>query len=212
MEIYFLRHGETQWNRERRIQGSTPYTDLTEFGVKLAELTRDGFRASAITFDAIYSSPLKRALHTAQIVADGAPIVTDKRLIEMDFGKYEGTSIVNGKYTDDNIKACFEDVANYIPPEGAESIDDVVKRLFSFIDEVFLPLENLHKRILVVAHGGVMRALLYKLGHLALEGFWQNRQPNCCVHILKVTNGTIEITEEAKTFYDEETAKNLPAL
>ena len=51
MEIYFLRHGETEWNRERRIQGSTEWTDLTGDGVRLAEETLGGMLAQGLTFD-----------------------------------------------------------------------------------------------------------------------------------------------------------------
>ena len=71
MEIYFLRHGETEWNRERRIQGSTAWTDLTDEGVRLAEAALGGMLARGLAFDRIFSSPYRRAMHTAQIIGAG---------------------------------------------------------------------------------------------------------------------------------------------
>ena len=73
MEIYFLRHGETEWNKVHRIQGSTEWTDLTDEGVRLAEATRDGMLASGLSFGRIFSSPYRRALHTAQILGRIVP-------------------------------------------------------------------------------------------------------------------------------------------
>ena len=90
MEVYFLRHGETEWNRERRIQGSTEWTDLTDDGVRLAEATRDGMIAAGLSFDRLYSSPYRRALHTAQIIGAGLGLepMVDFRLREISVGPY----------------------------------------------------------------------------------------------------------------------------
>ena len=93
VDIFFMRHGETMWNRAKVLQGSIPYTDLTWKGVRMAEATAKGFVASGIRFDRIYTSPYQRARHTAQLVSDGGagpePVV-DARLREMNFGRYEG--------------------------------------------------------------------------------------------------------------------------
>ena len=111
MLICFLRHGETLWNREKRIQGTTPHTDLTDFGVRLAEWTRDGLAARGIRFDRAYTSPLRRAAHTAEIIlrGQGCPLVADARLREMAFGPYEGTTMGDGRWEDENIRAMFQD-------------------------------------------------------------------------------------------------------
>ena len=71
MEVYFLRHGETSWNRAKILQGSIPYTDLTRKGVRMAEETAKGMLAAGIRFDRIYTSPYLRARHTAEILAAG---------------------------------------------------------------------------------------------------------------------------------------------
>ena len=82
MDVYFLRHGETEWNRTHRIQGSTDWTDLTDDGIRLAEATRDGMLAQGLAFDRLYTSPYRRALHTARILGAGFGLepVADDRL------------------------------------------------------------------------------------------------------------------------------------
>ena len=68
MELYIVRHGKTIWNKERRLQGSIDI-ELAEEGIEAAELLHDQLISSNITFDRIYSSPLKRAKKTAEIIS-----------------------------------------------------------------------------------------------------------------------------------------------
>ena len=93
LEVHFLRHGETAWNRAKVLQGSIPYTELTARGVRMAEETARGMAAAGIRYDRIYASHLRRAYRTAEIVAkaQGMKPIVDARLREMGMGKYEGT-------------------------------------------------------------------------------------------------------------------------
>ena len=199
MEIYFLRHGETAWNRERRIQGSTEWTDLSEDGVRLAEETRDGMIAANLSFDRLYTSPYLRAMHTARILGDGLGLepVADPRLRELNFGEYEGTRYGEGLFVDDNIKACFTDPPRYVAHPGAESFDELYSRVKSFMENVAaLPLS----RVLAVAHGGVLRTVMRVAGGLPLAEFWQGRQPNCSVHVVRAEGGRFSIAARAVTY------------
>ena len=99
MEVRFLRHGETEWNREKRIQGSTEWT------------------------------------------------------------------------------------------EGAESFDDVAARVKDFFDKELVPASERISRVMVVAHGGVLRTVLRLVAAIPLEDFWKCSQPNCCAHIVEIANG-----------------------
>jgi len=188
MEVYFLRHGETEWNRERRIQGSTEWTDLTDKGVRLAETTRDGMIAAGLSFDRLYTSPYRRALHTAQIIGTGLGLVptVDCRLREISFGPYEGTRYGEGLFSDDNIRACFMNPPAYVARDGAETFDAVAARVREFMDEVLVPLSGTVSRVLVVAHGGVLRTVLRLVAELPLSGFWEGPQPNCCAHVVEM--------------------------
>lgn len=91
MKLYIIRHGETDWNKQRRLQGQSD-TELNEYGIRLAQITGEALKD--IRFDHIFSSPLKRAYRTAEIIRDGrtVPIVTDDRLKEIGFGINEGVS------------------------------------------------------------------------------------------------------------------------
>ena len=89
MKIYLFRHGETAWNKERRLQGQSDIP-LNEFGRELAMKTAEVLKE--IPFDRAFASPLSRAAETARIIMGerDIPFMTDKRLMEMHFGSYEG--------------------------------------------------------------------------------------------------------------------------
>ena len=94
MKLYIIRHGETSWNKEKKLQGRKDIM-LDADGIRLAELTGEGMKD--IDFDLVISSPLIRAKQTAELVMAGRqlPMITDKRMIEMSFGKWEGESVRN---------------------------------------------------------------------------------------------------------------------
>ena len=202
MEVYFLRHGETEWNRERRIQGSTEWTDLTEEGVRLAEATRYGMLAQGMTFDRIYSSPYRRALHTARILAEGFGLdpVIDDRLREISFGPYEGTRYGEGLFVDDNIRACFLDPPRYVARDGAEPFAAVAARVRDFVDRELSPISETCSRVLVVAHGGILRTVLGLASDRPLADFWKGPQPNCCAHVVTLADGRLALKARAVVF------------
>ncbi len=201
MEVYFLRHGETPWNREKKIQGSTEWVDLTEYGVELAERTRDGMKKAGLTFDRVYTSPLRRALHTAQIVAAGFGIdpIPDSRLREMGFGRYEGTLMLDGFFADDNIRSCFRNPSAFVP-DGGESFDDVLGRVRDFFENELRSLEGSVGRVLVVCHGALMRSVVRYVAERPMDDYWQGAQTNCCVHVVEMAHGMCSMKEMALTF------------
>lgn len=206
LEVYFMRHGETTWNRAKMLQGSISYPDLTEKGVRMAEESAKGFGAAGIRFDRIYTSPLKRAFHTAEIVGAGSECkpVVDYRLREMCFGKYEGLRYEKGNYPDDNLRRFFEDPESYVPTgTGAESFDDVGVRLRSFLEKELLPLDGKVDRVLCVAHSLILKTLVRELaGSGASDAARKPIQRNCCVHILVCENGHFVLKETGRLFYD----------
>jgi broad specificity phosphatase PhoE len=201
MEVYFLRHGETPWNCEKKIQGSTEWVDLTDFGVELAERTRDGLKAAGLSFDRVFASPLRRALHTAQIVAEGFGMKPepDARLREMGFGRYEGTLMLDGAFADDNICACFKDPVSFVP-KGGESFDDVTARARDFFENVLFPLEGKAERVLAVSHGAFMRSVIRYVTDRPLKDYWQGVQPNCCVHVIGISGGKPSVKAMSVSF------------
>ena len=202
MEVYFLRHGETAWNRTKRIQGSTAWTDLTDEGVRVAESARDGLLALGLTFDRLYASPYRRALHTAQIIGAGIGLepTVDTRLREMSFGPYEGTHYSEGLFADDNIRACFRDPPRYVARDGAESFDDAAARVRDFFDHELAPQANRLARVLAIAHGGILRTVLRLAADVPLSDFWKGAQPNCCAHVVDFSDGRLTLKARALTF------------
>lgn len=162
LNIYLLRHGETAWNADgNRYCGRTDLS-LTEKGIMQAETIAQALKN--ITFDAIYASPLQRAVLTAQITSGCQKIITDDRLIEIDFGKWEGKT--KEEFIAEN-KTVWE---NWImDPEKTragsigETAGEVVNRVNDFYR--FLLTKYPNGNILIVGHNGINRLFLsFKLG------------------------------------------------
>ena len=206
-EVYFLRHGETTWNRARILQGSVAGPVLTPRGERMAEATASGMISAGLTFDRVYASPYRRALETAELISKeggfARPIV-EPRIREMCFGKYEGLKYGTGRYVDDNLRKFFEGEEGYLPQgEGAESFAQVQARIRDFLEKELRPLDGTVSRVLCVAHTLVLKALVRELvGESASASAKRTLQPNCCVHVVKFAEGRFSIGETGRVFYD----------
>ncbi len=152
MDIYLLRHGETDWNKKRLLQGHTDIP-LNEKGRAQVDDTVRKLCALDVRMDAIVSSPLKRARETAEIAADrlGYPkekIAVEELLIERGFGEGEGMSLndMKAKYPDSDCP-------------GMESRETLVKRAGQAFDKIRGDFHDA-ERVLLTAHGAVLFALL----------------------------------------------------
>ena len=114
--IYIVRHGQTEKNRAKLLQGRSD-APLNEAGIRQAEELRAAFAKAGNTIDRVYSSPMGRAVQTAAIIADGITPETDDRLIEMDYGPYEGMDLTNPA---PEVIYFFQDFVNHPAPEGME--------------------------------------------------------------------------------------------
>lgn len=131
--IILVRHGKTDWNRELRIQGGSSDTPLNEEGRKQAENL--ALRLSQRSIKAIYSSPLKRALETAQIIArhHSLEVVVEKSLREVEAGKLEGATAaeLGMKFSELLTR---DGVSKRVP--GGESLADLQQRSWNFIQQI----------------------------------------------------------------------------
>ncbi len=213
MEIYLIRHGETNWNLNRKVQGRSDIP-LNDYGIELAYKTKAGLEGDGVCFDAAYCSPLIRAVKTAQILLEGTGIepVKDKRLEELDFGDFEGFSIEKAQtepeYAD--FAKVFDEPASYVPRNG-ESFEELYERSRSFIKEVLLPLEGKRKCVLIAAHGALIRGIMNVIGDIPISDFWQSVQRNCAVNKMTLENGKFNIVYEGRIFYEEEHIYKNPA-
>jgi broad specificity phosphatase PhoE len=151
--LILARHGETDWNREHRVQGQTD-VPLNAAGLAQAESLADSLSAERL--DAVYSSDLARARQTADAVArrQGLEVVTDAALREKNFGSWEGL-------TDVEIAERFPDAVRGRWGDG-ERTEDVAARVLPAIE--LIRARHPDGLVLVVSHGGAIRIVLDQLG------------------------------------------------
>jgi len=209
VKIYLFRHGETDWNKARRLQGQSDIP-LNEFGRELARKTAEALQD--LSFEKAFCSPLCRAVETAEILlsrcqkgsAGDIPLVTDKRLMELHFGICEGETFDDAKVNPAHpLYNFFLHPDRYLPPEGGETLQDALARSTAFLQEELLPLEKTCDTILIVAHGAFNRCILNSIAGIPLENFWQIALPNCAASILSLGNGKFRIEEKCKTYYGQ---------
>lgn len=204
MKVYFVRHGETNWNKEKKIQGQVDIP-LNDFGIHLAQKTKDGLKD--VIFDCCFTSPLSRAYQTAQIILEGreVPIIKEECIEEMSFGEYEGKCILKKK---GEIPDSFEDFfiapGKYVPPKGGESIRHLVDRTEKFIERIKKDKELQDKTILVTTHGAALGAMLYSIKQESMEKFWGTGvHKNCAVTEVEFYGDRTNIVFENKVYYDD---------
>lgn len=204
MKLYLVRHGETDWNKERKIQGRTDIP-LNEFGRMLARKTAAGL--SLVNFDICYTSPLCRARETAEIIRKERliNIIEDDRIIEMSFGAYEGKCCSpQACNVPENFHMFIEDPQRYKAPEGGENFEDVIKRTGAFWDMLYDQYESGNYNILVATHGAALAALLNNIKKQSLSGFWgMGVHKNCAVTQVEVKNHIPVIVSENRVYYDD---------
>lgn len=203
MRLYMIRHGETDWNKTRRMQGKSDIP-LNDFGRRLARDTRDGLRD--IAFDIAYTSPLMRAKETARIIIGDKPVplIEDERIQEIGFGEFEGLCCSKEGYNipDPQFENFFSAPKSYQPPKGGESYSDILKRLKSFLDELYADEKLKDKTVLITTHGAALRGMLILMKELPIEQYWIGGvHKNCAVSIVDVKDGRTQIIEEAKVYY-----------
>ena len=194
MKIYVIRHGETDWNVERRLQGQADIP-LNDFGRKLAVLTGEGMRG--IKFDACISSPLSRAYETARLVLDNSgnedvEFQKEPRIMEIYCGTREGevAGALSKEVQVDIDEATF----------GGETRRQVMERSQPVLRE--LALKD-YENVLVSTHGCALRCMLNFLYEDPTD-FWQGVLPvNCAVSIVEAGPDGMRILESDKVYYDK---------
>lgn len=182
MNLYMLRHGQTDWNLKYKVQGGTDIP-LNETGIQMAKDAHDRYKD--IPFDICFVSPLIRAQVTAELIVGdrGIDIITDERLREMSFGQYEGTESI---YTmpDHPLYKFFRDPENYSDAPTAEPISDLYARTKDFLENTVKPLEGKYENVLVVGHGAMNLSLINQVLDIPFKDFWTHMMGNCeCVKL-----------------------------
>lgn len=191
VKILLIRHGETDYNKEHRVQGQLNST-LTPEGIQQAEDVAE-YLAENYTIDAIYSSDLDRAVNTAKPLAERLelPIHTTKDLRELHLGLWQGLLYPDAeKRFPETARMRKVDPGNTRYEEG-ESYWDLMNRSTAAIDRI--AKENDGKTVAVYSHGGTIRALICAWMSLPIEKiFTVPAIPNTAVNVLTYDNGKVE--------------------
>lgn len=175
MKIYIIRHGETQWNTERRMQG-WGNSDLTELGTSQAKLL--GKSLANIDFDQVITSPLGRTLETTKLIVGNRDldVVINENFKEMGFGPWEGENpnVLKEQYPDQYYNF-WHQAHNYGTIEGGESFVGVQKRIAKGMEHILdTHGGNPDSKILLVTHGMIIKLLLLHIKGLPLEKLWDS--------------------------------------
>lgn len=165
--VFIVRHGETEWNMKRLIQGQKD-SALTELGINQAKELAKELRK--IKFDLVFSSDLLRAKKTAEIIVaeHNLAVETTELLRERNFGDFEGKPVQALRAFDEFISTLsHEQMFKYKSSPSVESDEEIATRLIIFLREA--AISHPGKKILAVTHGGIMKALLIKLGILSYK-------------------------------------------
>ena len=181
MNIWIARHGQTDLNKKKLMQGRTD-APLNEKGIEQARLSRQNI--GDVRFDAVYSSPLQRAKLTGAIIGgvDISEVIEDPRIIETDFGRYEKRRY----YALGLPMTAYWTMPRIFPaPPTVESIESMKERASSFLKELEA---HDYDNVLVACHGGIMRALCGYLDE-APDGLRWERAKNCEIRVYEYKDG-----------------------
>ena len=183
MYIWITRHGQTNLNHARLMQGRTD-EPLNETGLAQAEAARA--RIGDVHFDAVYASPLSRAIRTGAIIGGITPedVIVDERIIETDFGPYEKKKY----YLMGPAMTLYWALPEVFPaPKGVETIASMTERSASFIRD--LEAKG-YENVLVSCHGGILRALTGVLTDKKNGIVWRPKPKNCEIRVFESANDT----------------------
>lgn len=189
MKIYLIRHGQTAMNKTMALQGRSDLP-LNEAGIRQAQEAGKKFSEMGIVFDRIYSSPLMRAIQTAEYVCGQKNIIRDERLIEMDYGPYEGMDLHNPS---EEVRRFFSDFVHQPAPEGMEQLADITARLGDFLEEIKTGEEE---NVLISTHAIAMKGALEYLTPESDGSYWSKHLGNCEVYVCSTDGRTFSLPEK----------------
>jgi broad specificity phosphatase PhoE len=196
-ELILVRHGETEWNVEQVFRGRID-VGLNETGVRQAELLAQYL--GGVNIDAVYSSPLRRALNTAEVVAryHKLEVKIAPGLIDFDFGKWQGLPHQEVKRRYKKLYAQWIENPHLIKMPDGEGLSDVRERALPVVNEVIAKHEG---TVVLVSHRVVNKVLICALLGLDNSHFWNIRQDTCGTTTFAYQNERFILTKHNDTSY-----------
>ncbi|MGB1378714.1 MAG: histidine phosphatase family protein [Nitrosopumilus sp.] len=182
-QIIFLRHGQAKNNTERVLSGRTPGVPLTDKGITQAQQTAELLEHMNIS--AIYSSPIQRAKHTAEIVGEhnSIDVQIDDRLIELDMGKFTGVPYDEIFANHGNVFLKFYNGELEIAHNGVETFADVKKRVTSIVDEIIE--KHPDQNVVLVTHMDPIKAMLSNVVDLSPTNLFELIIANASLNLFR---------------------------
>lgn len=195
--IILIRHGETDWNRAETFRGRAD-VELNSTGIKQAELLARYLEG--VPIEAVYSSPLRRALKTAEVIA--APhnlvVITAPELIDFDYGQWQGMShdAVKQKYK--RLYQKWLKNPHLVTMPGGESLAEVRKRAMRLIRQL---MARHYESVVLVSHRVVLKVMILALLGLDNSHFWNIKLDNCAITTFSYEDKRFVLTRHNDTSF-----------
>ena len=191
-QIIFLRHGQAKNNTDRILAGRTEGVPLTNVGEQQAQHTAELLEYMNIS--AIYSSPIQRAKHTAEIVGkhNSIDVTIDDRLIELDMGKFTGMAYDEIFNDHGNVFMKFYQGDLEIAHNGVETFDEVKKRVLGIVDHVIENHPN--QNVVLVTHMDPIKAMLSTVVDLSPTNLFELIIANASLNLFRENNRKFSIS------------------
>jgi broad specificity phosphatase PhoE len=189
--ILLIRHGETDWNKEQVFRGKSD-VPLNQTGLSQARAV--GKALEEIAIDAIYASPLARALETARVLAEGRHVTirAEEGLSDVDFGLWQGMSKENVKRDYPDLYDTWLTAPQLVTLPRGETLLEVQKRSMAAVQRAID--SNPGKTIAIVSHRVVAKVILCGVLGLDLSRFWHVKQDTCAINRFEYEQGSYFLT------------------
>ena len=197
--IILVRHGQTAWNASEVFRGRIDI-ELDETGLKQAELL--GEYLSQRELKAVYSSPLKRAVQTAEVIGrhHGLAVEIAPDLNDMDFGEWQGLSLQDVRSRFSELFEIWTSEPHRIRIPSGESLDDVRQRVLTLVNQI---VDKHEGTVVLVSHRVVNKVLICTLLGLDTSHFWDIRLDTCGMTTFELNDGRFVLTEHNNTSFLE---------
>ena len=191
-QIIFLRHGQAKNNVDKILAGRTEGVPLTETGISQAQHAAE--LLTHMKIGAIYSSPIQRAKHTAEIVGEknSIDVTIDDRLIELDMGKFTGKSYSEIISERGNVFEKFYNGDLEIAHNGVETFDQVKKRVKNIVDHVIEKHED--ENVVLVTHMDPIKAMISTVVDLSPQNLFSLIIANASLNLFRESNKTFSLS------------------
>ncbi|MBN2071024.1 MAG: histidine phosphatase family protein [Candidatus Krumholzibacteriota bacterium] len=176
-KVHLVRHGESKWNSERRVQKNTDGVPLSDRGRRQAQLL--GARLETVPFDHVFCSDVQRAAETARIaLGESYPIGFSSELREIALGAWEGRLVSEIEAETPGIMERWFKAPSTVEIDGAEKFFDFHRRV---VDEVERITGSTSGDLLIISHGGVICTWLTYILGMDQDGLWSFSLPNASI-------------------------------